>query len=122
MSMDLHTTCSETDLNWKRIAIDVATFIWSLGAIYFIKDDICTKGAGSALAGMDGVVLLCVFLIPSFFLARRRGMATFKAILGGKQRSNADLLPTATVIVCAVGLLLNVAVIIDQAHYLCLAR
>ena len=115
-------TCLETELNWKRPAIDIATLLWSLGAIYFIKDDICAKGAGSALAGMDGIVLLAAFVVPSFLIARRRGVANLKSLFGGKRWSSNDALPAATVAVCAVGLVMNVSVIIDQAHYLCLVR
>jgi hypothetical protein len=120
--MDLHIICLETDLNWKRVAIDMATVVWSLGAVYFIKDDICASGAGSALAGMDGVVLLIVFSLPSFLVARRRGISFLKITVIGKPRSGSDVLPAATVIVCVVGLMLNTAVIIDQAHYLCFSR
>jgi len=71
---------------------------------------------------MDGVILLILFTVPSYLIARRRGIAFLKAIFGGKPRSNSDILSAAILIVCAVGLVLNVAVIIDQGHYLCISK
>jgi hypothetical protein len=117
--MALGTICLETSLSWRRLAVDLATLVWSLGGIYLIKGDVCATGAGTALAGMDGIIVLCAFVVPSFLIARKRGVPSLKAAGGGRPVWNGDVLPAVTVIMCAVGLVLSIAVIVDQAHYLC---
>jgi|HubBroStandDraft_4_1064222.scaffolds.fasta_scaffold539535_1 hypothetical protein len=117
--MDLVIFFLGTELDVRHLALDLAAFAWSIAGVFYIRDDVCTRGAGAALAGVDGAIALCVFTIPSYLIVRRRGMEFIKATLARRSRASSDVLSVATVIICAVGFLLDVAVIIDQAHYLC---
>jgi hypothetical protein len=93
--------------------------LYSAWSIYLIKDDICVRGAGAALAGMDGMFLLVFSSVPCFFYARRRGFSYVRSIRVGETVSPLGQVLPATVLLSLISAVMNFSVILDQSRFLC---